>query len=29
LFEKGIKKIDHEFDAISLYKLMKQIKLLT
>ena len=23
LFQKGIKKIDHEFDAISLYKLMK------
>ncbi|CDW74282.1 UNKNOWN [Stylonychia lemnae] len=29
LFEKGIKKIDHEFDAISLCKHMKQLKLLT
>eukprot|EP00347_Sterkiella_histriomuscorum_P007363 403349230 len=29
LFHKGVKKIDHEIDAISLMKLMKQVKLLT
>ncbi|CDW90070.1 UNKNOWN [Stylonychia lemnae] len=29
LFRKGVKKINHEFDAISLLKLMKQVKLLT
>eukprot|EP00347_Sterkiella_histriomuscorum_P018613 403344852 len=29
LYNKGVKKIDNEFDAISLIKLMKQVKLLT
>eukprot|EP00347_Sterkiella_histriomuscorum_P014903 403359074 len=29
LFQKGVKKIDHEIDAISLMKLMNQVKLLT
>eukprot|EP00347_Sterkiella_histriomuscorum_P006291 403353331 len=29
LFKKGVKKINNEFDAISLMKLMKQVKLLT
>eukprot|EP00347_Sterkiella_histriomuscorum_P008160 403346153 len=29
LYNKGVQKIDNEFDAISLIKLMKQVKLLT
>ncbi|CDW89641.1 UNKNOWN [Stylonychia lemnae] len=29
LFKKGVSKIDNEFDAISLLKLMKQVKLLS
>eukprot|EP00347_Sterkiella_histriomuscorum_P011755 403371224 len=29
LFKKGVKKINNEFDALSMLKLMKQVKLLT
>eukprot|EP00347_Sterkiella_histriomuscorum_P017277 403350001 len=29
LFKKGVKKINNEFDALSILKLMKQVKLLT